>query len=465
MLPDGSFEKRVINLRWCSKSPVIASVISSKRTFVSARRGRRIILLLLLMAAAMAVQPASAQTYTVLHTFMGAPDGGYPNPLIRDEQGIFYGTTYGGGLSNCPSDEQGACGTVFKMDGAGNETVLFNFPSGSGGSNPLAALVRDAAGNLFGTTQGNGAFGGDSVVFKIDPSGQETVLLTGGPNAESFDSPLALDAQGNLYGMSPYGGDPQCTYVPNGDGCGTLFKISSSGQFTVLHVFKGKDGVQPEGGLVLDAKGNLYGSAVHGGIYSCDYPGWGQPRGHGCGTIYKLDTNGHFIVLHTFTGPGDGSYPLGVSADSTGLYGIAESGGKIFGGNYIYGMGTVFKVDASGRFRVLFRFTPSTTVNNVYASHLMRDSRGVLYGLQQYNNGAHGGGCLFSVDNKGKYRDVYDFQGRSFKNDPDGAQPVGVLFGGNGDIYGSMNNGGFQPPPPGFCSTYGCGTIFRLSAH
>lgn len=229
----------------------------------------------------------------------------------------------------------------------------------------------------------------------------------------------------------------------------------------MLHAFDGKDGVQPEGGLVLDAKGNLYGSAVYGGVQSCDYPGWGQPRGQGCGTIYKLDTTGKFTVLHTFTGPSDGSYPLGVVADSAGnLYGIAESGGDITG-SYIYGLGTVFKLDASGQFSVLFTFTPSTTLNNVYASHLVRDSKGILYGLQQYNNCAKGGGCLFSIDEKGNYTDLYDFQG--YGEGDDGNDPVGVIPGANGDVYGSMNIGGFKPPPPNFCAAYGCGTVFHLS--
>jgi len=156
------------------------------------------------------------------HTFTGAPDGAYPNPLIRDERGdAFYGTTGDGGLATCGL---GSCGTVFKIDSAGNQTVLFDFPGGSAGSNPRAALVKDAQGNLYGTAQGNGSIGAASVVFKLDPKGQETVLLTAGPNATAFDSPLTLDAQGNLYGMSPYGGNFKCSYVSNGGVAGRCSK-------------------------------------------------------------------------------------------------------------------------------------------------------------------------------------------------------------------------------------------------
>jgi uncharacterized repeat protein (TIGR03803 family) len=415
-------------------------------------------LLAIILVEGIAAPQAQGQAYTVLHAFTAAPDGAVPGAMIGDEHGNLYGTTRFGGEATCGD---GTCGTVFKVDQAGNETVLYRFQGGSNGTNPVAGLIRDAKGNLYGTTQGNGSIGGAAVVFKLGPNGQETSFDIAGPNACCFDSPLARDAKGNLYGMSPYGGEPNCNLVRNQLGCGTLFKVSPAGKFTVLHVFKGKDGIQPEGGLVLDRKGNLYGVAAYGGKLKCDYPGWGQPAGAGCGTIYKLDPSGKLTVLHTFTGPGDGSYPLGLIIDSAGnLYGIAESGGDV-AGNYIYGLGTVFKVDTSGKFGVVFTFTPKTTLNNVYADHLARDAKGNLYGLQQYNNCAQGGGCLFRVDPKGKYADLYDFQGEGKGGDQDGYQPMGVVLGPDGDVYGSMflgggNNGG------GICSN-GCGTIFHLT--
>jgi uncharacterized repeat protein (TIGR03803 family) len=430
-----------------------------KQCSISVRNTRAIALLTLVLVAAVAARPAQAQTYTVLHAFTAGSDGAVPSPIIRDAQGNLYGTTRFGGIVSCGED---TCGTVFKIDSTGKETVLYSFEGGSNGSDPVAGLVRDAKGNLYGTTQGNGFIGGASVVFKVDPKGQQTVLyLADTLDASSLDSPLALDAHGNLYGMSPYGGDLSCGVD---GGCGTLFKITPSGKFTVLHAFTEKEGIQPEGGVVLDAKGNLYGTAIHGGKLKCDYPGWGQPRGAGCGTIYKLDPSGKLTVLHTFTGPVDGSYPLGVIIDSAGnLYGIADSGGDIIkNSNYIYGLGTVFKVDTTGKFSVLFTFTPDTTRNYVYANHLARDSKGNLYGLQQYNNCAKGGGCLFRIDTKGKYTDLYDFEGEG--EGSDGFQPIGVVFGSDGDVYGSMFNGG---PPETECAddgfTNGCGTVFHLT--
>ena len=417
-------------------------------------------LLTILLAAAVVTQPVQAQTYTVLHAFTDGTDGAVPSALIRDAEGNLYGTTKFGGIPTCGED---TCGTVFKIDSAGKETVLYRFEGGNNGSDPVAGLVRDAAGNLYGTTQGNGVFGGQSVIFKVDPRGQQTVLyVADGPDASSLDSPLALDAHGNIYGMSPYGGNSDC-----GDGgCGTLFKITPAGKFTVLHAFTETDGRQPEGGLVLDSKGNLYGTTNFGGDLKCESLGYGY-RVPGCGTVFKLAPDGEFTVLHTFTGKGNGSFPLGLTIDSAGsLYGIAQNGGHVIKNtNFEYGVGTIFKVDTSGRFDVLFTFVPCTQPpctrgqvrNPVFASHLVRDSKGNLYGAEQFNNCAKGGGCLFRLDTKGNLTDLYDFEGEN--GGPDGFDPMGVVLGSDGDFYGSMflggNNGG------GEC-TNGCGTVFHL---
>jgi uncharacterized repeat protein (TIGR03803 family) len=414
----------------------------------------KVVTILAMALLAIATPLAGAQTYTILHDFTDSPDGAVPNPLIRDAQGNFYGTTAYGGLASCG---KGTCGTVFKIDNAGHETVLYRFTGGDNGTNPVAGLVRDAKGNLYGTTQGNGFIGGQSVIFKVDPKGQQTVLyIADTQQASSLDSPLALDAQGNLYGMSPYGGDQSCSVD---GGCGTLFKLTPSGKFKVLHVFKGKDGIQPEGGVVLDAQGNIYGTASTGGKLSCDYPGWGQNFETGCGTIYKLDRSGKFTILHTFTGPVDGSDPLGLTIDSAGnLYGIAGSGGDI-AGNYIYGLGTVFEVDTSGKFSVLFTFTPETTLNYVYAKHLLKDSKGNLYGVQEYNNCEHAAGCLFRIDTEGKYTDLYDFD--SQQSGGGFFFSMGLILGSDGSFYGNTPVGG-NNNGRGDC-TQNCGTVFHLA--
>ena len=424
-----------------------------------------------LLILALAASPsAQAQTYTVLHSFGGGTDGALAMPIIRDAQGNIYGATKFGGIISCAED---TCGTVYKIDSAGNETVLYRFEGGNNGLGPYAGLVRDAKGNLYGTTQGNGVVGGASVVFKVDSAGQQTVLyVAGGGDACCLDSPVAVDAEGNIYGMSPYGGEPNCGVAQNGLGCGTLFKITPSGKFKVLHVFKGKDGIQPEGGLVLDAQGNIYGTAVWGGNLKCLYPGWGEGGGPGCGTIYKLEPSGKFTVLHTFTGPHDGSYPLGLIIDEAGnLYGIADSGGDVIKKtDWEYGLGTIFKVDTSGIFSVLFTFRPCTDPpcsdgkvrNSLYASHLARDSQGNLYGIEMVNNCAFGGGCIFRIDTKGKITDLYDFT-----QDQSGApffyDAMGLVLGSDGDFYGSTAIGGSAQPECYDEGFQGCGSVFHLT--
>lgn len=394
--------------------------------------------------------PANAQTYSVFHSFSGAPDGAFPNAIIRDAKGNIYGTTYAGGSTEC-SGHPGACGTVFKIDPAGNETVLFTFPGGSSGSNPIATVTEDAAGNLYGTTEGDG-FLGLSVIYKISPSGQETILAPNAQTGGAVDSPLFVGRDGNLYGMTPYGGDYNCA---QGFGCGMLFRITQTGKFTMLHVFTGPDGVRPEGGLVQDAKGNLYGGAFYGGDSTCKTVGFQYPEDPGnyqpgCGTIYKLSTDGKFSILHTFSGPNDGGGPLGLIIDSEdNLYGLAQNGGDP---NILYGLGTIFKVDtSSGAYSVLYTFTPPSSNSTGYASHLVRDSEGNLYGAKQFD-GAHNTGFLFRVDTKGNFTDLFDFAEQT-QGTPEGFYPVGLVLGSDHDVYGSMFMG----------DQFVLGTIFHIT--
>jgi len=301
---------------------------------------------------------------TVLYSFTGGSDGKWPYAsVIRDRAGNLYGTTHSGG-------DYGN-GTVFKLDASGNETVLHSFAGGSDGSVPLAGLIMDKAGNLFGTTYVGGTYN-SGTAFKLDPSGNETVLYTftggsdgGGPYAGS----LIMDAAGNLYGTTSSGG----AY-----GLGTVFKLDTFGFETVLHSFNGSNGALLYSGLVMDAEGNLYGTTFGGGSTNC------------CGTVFKLDTAGQETVLHTFTGVGgDGVFPLaGLVRDRLGnLYGTTSGGGA-------YGGGIVFKLDRSGYETVLHSFTGNGLA---YANgDLLRDRLGNLYGTTFYG-GDSGDGTVFKI--------------------------------------------------------------------
>jgi uncharacterized repeat protein (TIGR03803 family) len=313
---------------------------------------------------------------TVLHSFGGtdgqAPQGG----LVRDAAGNLYGTTYGGGFG---------FGLVFKLDPAGHEILLHKFDAGSDGSEPEAGLIMDSAGNLYGTTY-SGGVNSAGTVFKVEPSGAETVLYSFVyPNTGGYPrGSLVMDDAGNLYGTTAFGGDRECL-------CGEVFKLDPSGVETVLHPFHGNDGYTPNAGLVMDAAGNLYGTTSYGGDLSCvDFE---EPAG--CGVVFKLDPAGHETVLHYFTGSPDGASPFSsllLDADGS-LYGTTFVGGSHARGCGTDGCGTVFRIDPSGAETVVYTFQAFGTGYFPYSAALISDAAGNLYGttsrggIQNNNHG------------------------------------------------------------------------------
>jgi uncharacterized repeat protein (TIGR03803 family) len=186
----------------------------------------------------------TAGVYTVLYTFTGGAEGGDPSAgVIRDSSGNLYG----------------AAGPVYELDTAGNYTVLYDFPGF-----PASGVIRDSAGNLYGTASCCGASGG-GLVFKLDALGNETVLynFTGGADGGDPTTGVIRDSAGNLYGTTPYGGVAQ-----GSGGFGVVYKLDTAGNQTVLHTFTGgDDGGNPQAGLIGDAAGNLYGTTINGGKY------------------------------------------------------------------------------------------------------------------------------------------------------------------------------------------------------
>jgi uncharacterized repeat protein (TIGR03803 family) len=205
------------------------------------------------------IAPEGAET--VLYTFTGGSDGGNPmGGVLADGSGGFYGTTAGGGT--------GRDGTVFHVASDGTETVLHAFGGGSDGFSPEASLIADKSGNMYSTTKygGTGCTGsGCGTIFEVTPGGTEKVLyaFTGGADGANPIASLIRDKSGNLYGTSEFGGDAGGC---GGTGCGTVFKLSSGGALTVLYTFTGgNDGGQPVASLVTDSKGNFYGTTLFWG--------------------------------------------------------------------------------------------------------------------------------------------------------------------------------------------------------
>lgn len=222
---------------------------------------------------------------TALYTFTGGADGGFPTAgLIWDQRGNLYGTTEVGGL---PSS-----GVVFKLDLAGKETVLYSFTGRGDGGYPSAGLVLDEAGNLYGTTQ----YGGDlscaplqdfgcGNVFKLQPNGKEISLynFTGGADGFSPAAAVVLDSQGNIYGTTPSGGDSSCD-PGHPFGCGVVFELQPNGSETVLYTFNGgTGGGSPHANLIWDGEGNLYSTTSQGGNLRSS-----ECATLGCGVVFKL---------------------------------------------------------------------------------------------------------------------------------------------------------------------------------
>lgn len=394
------------------------------------------------------VTAAPAATEKVLHTFIGVTQrGAYPQgSLVADAVGNLYGTTSQGGAYGY--------GTVFELmpgsEGEWEESVLYSFQNGNDGADPSPGLVFDTAGNLYGTCLRGPVTAGS--VFELSPSSKgwaETTLytFTGGDDGGEPNGSLVFDKAGNLYGTtvsSDYGNME-----------GTVFELvrGGSGQWTetVLHTFTGYDGGYPAGGVILDEGGNLYGTTQHGGnLQSCQ--NYNPP---GCGTVFSLTPgrNGSWseTTLHFFTGnyPYDGALPSGsLTIDASGnLYGAAGVVFRLLRGNW--------------KEEILFDFSGGNEGANPNGG-LVFDSVGSLYGTALYggnsgcpfNNNSYGCGTVFKLspgkDDAWKERTLYRFTGQK-----DGGIPVGgVVLDSAGNLYGAASAEGIA----------GKGIIFKVAS-
>ena len=425
---------------------------------VRRRSGSGALTAIALLGAILASRTAHAQTYTVLYTFTGGADGGYPQygGLVTDKEGNFYGTAVVGGDLNCPSGPfyLGApgCGVVFKLDPSGNETVLYTFTGGTDGSEPWSGVLCDREGHLYGTTAFGGLFPGSDgvgVVFKVDASGHETVLHTfSHTDGANPTGELVRDNDGTLYGTTVTGGDvDQCS----GQGCGVIFALDPSGEEKLLHRLTGLlDGANPTHGVIRDAAGNLYGTTENGGdLAAClNYEGaeavvTGIP---GCGVIFKLDSAGKEGTHYQFGPAPDGSDPRALLIrDAAGnLYGTTFYGGA-------YANGTIFKLDKAGHETVLYSFTGSDDGANPWGG-LVRDAAGNLYGTANHAGGSCYCGTVFKLDPAGKYTVLHTFTGA------DGQYPEAPLLLYKGALYGITSGGGTLSD-----GGSGTGTIFKIT--
>jgi uncharacterized repeat protein (TIGR03803 family) len=377
-------------------------------------------------------RPVPAQTYTVVHSFTGAPvDGSDPlGGLALGTDGNFYGTTAHGGFHNE--------GTIFKLTPTGAETVLYSFTGTTDGGTPEGGVFRDPAGNLYGTA----SLGGPNkcacgIVFKLNTENALSVVYSFQAGSDgSGPTDRLVSINGELYGTTQFGG----TGCSGSGGCGTIFKVTKNGTETVLYRFSGEaDGFQPEG-LIRDPDGNLYGVTIAGN--------------NNFGTVFELSASGQFSILHTFTGASDGAGPSGrLLRDSNGNIRGATQGG----GDPTCFCGVIFFLDPAGNFKVLKTFYSRPNGAEPITGPL--DVSGILYGLTEFggdlNCPGQGTGCgvLFQIGRTGTYSVLHRFTGAG-----DGEVPAAQLvLGPGGGIYGETAGGGTGTT----CGSIGCGTIFK----
>jgi uncharacterized repeat protein (TIGR03803 family) len=362
----------------------------------------------------------SAQTsrLTVLYNFAGSSDGGDPDAsLIRDSAGNLYGAADYGGTA--------FAGVVFKVAPGGTEMALYSFSGGADGAQPFSALVRDKAGNLYGTTTMGGSANA-GVVFKLDPGGTETVLhnFVGGTDGTTPTGGLLEDKRGNFYGTTSQGGTSNA---------GVLFKISAKGKYSILHTFTGAtdDGKYPTyTSLLSDSTGALYGVTEEGGAANG-------------GILYSFSkTTGKLTILHSFMGgTTDGCNVLGTPfIDGNGnFYGTTSSCGTS-------SLGTVWKVSANGTETVLHTFAGGTADGEYPLAGVIVDAGGNVYGDTE-TGGASNLGTVYSISANGTFTLVHSFAGT------DGKYPYGGLVRSRrGALFGTAFNGG----------TIGYGTVWKM---
>jgi uncharacterized repeat protein (TIGR03803 family) len=361
------------------------------------------------------------QTFSVLYTFKYGTDGGTTNGgLVQDSAGNLYGVAEVGGDLSCKYGSTGflGCGVVFKVTPSGEETVLYNFRGGSDGAGPAATLIRDSAGNFYGTTFEGGdpacSFGegsGCGTIFKLDASGKETVLYRfhNGNDGAAPGGALYRDGSGNLWGTAQFGGNSSC--LPSG--CGTIFRLDSGGHFKSHPLVQATEGSWPMGGMIADSHGNMFGTTQFDGPH----------RG---GTVFRLDpTHGGLDVVHAFD----------VNTDGGGLTGLLFSDGKLWGpttGGGPEGGGTVWSLDPKG-IDILFSFY-NPRDSSVFMSGVMaRDPQGNLYGTSAFDGDQ---GTIYEVAADGTQTVLHYFEGA------DGQNPMsGLIRDSQGNLFGTTLNG------------------------
>ena len=433
-------------------------------------------------------QEAQTTTFTesVVHNFCeaeGCADGAAPfyGNLILGSDGNLYGVTASGGNLAAQCGTYG-CGTVFRLSPSGGFATLYAFcssPNCSDGIFP-SSLVEGTDGNFYGTTEqggantyqacGAGSGCGAGTVFRLTPAGVLTTLYSfcnqaGCPDGAGPNASLLQGSDGDFYGTTLSGGLSGCV----GNGCGTIFKITSLGALTTLYQFCNTtncgDGIGPFASLVEGPDGDFYGTT------SGLYPGSSIGASDQGQTVFKVTPTGTLTTLYTFCGQPnctDGDRPTStlLLASDGNFYGATTMGGANSSDCNGYGCGTVFKISSSGAFRTLYSFCDAAdcAIGNQPQAGLIQASDGSFYGVALASTNLGPGGTVYEVSPSGNAALVYSFcsLSNSQASCVDGRSPSTFpIQAADGYLYGMTETGGSSPPtcPP---QLSGCGTVFKV---
>jgi uncharacterized repeat protein (TIGR03803 family) len=379
---------------------------------------------MVVLALTVAVIPASAQTYKVVYNFGSNTNdpitpGSGPNFIAQGRNGNLYSMSWQGG-----NDGRGA---AFKVTLSGKLTVLANFVI-SNGDYPVGGLTLGSDGNLYGTTNQGGDPNcnlglGCGTVLKITPAGKLTTLFVFPADNSNGSYPGAAPIQGsdgNFYGTTSVG-----------LGGSTLYKMTPAGTMTLLHQFNTTDGNDVVAGLVEGSDGNFYGGSFSGGT-------------NGDGVLFKVTPAGGFTVLHNFAGTDGTSAWCLIQATDGNFYGVTGGGGSS-------NAGVVFKITPGGAYTVLHNLNGTTDGISPYSS-LVQATDGNFYGVAN-GGGSLGFGTIFKVTSRGVYSVVHNFDATTGQN-PESALTQDT----NGILYGDTYRGGSGPEN---CNGT-CGVLYSL---
>jgi len=398
--------------------------------------------------------PTPTVSLSYLHSYAEIlPGGAATVGLVEASDGNFYGASQSG-PNMCRPALPVPCGAIIKVTPTGQQSIFYAFGSAANDGYMPSRLVLGRDGALYGTTINGGTFGGGGTFFRITLSGQYSSLYSFGGSPSDAVSPVGIiqGSDGNFYGTSASGGANVCAQIPQaGTNCGTVFRVTPTGDETILHSFgaSASDGIEPQATLVEGVDGSFYGTTSIGGTNQCG------SEANSCGTVFRITPTGALSILHSFgASAGDGIAPLGalIRGNDGAYYGVTPAGGGTRCSD-AFGCGTVFRVTTAGTLSIIYAFGQENRLTGDGPNSLIVGRDGNFYGttISGGANQCDSCGTMFRLTPSGVLTTLYSFG--PLNTNP--ARPGFLTQASDGAFYGLNDSGTFGSPL----------TVFRLTVN